>query len=385
MPQPRIANRVSLATQRMTDALFYVVADGSGGVVMVPKPAMQATLDNHFARLNFRDAKPAQNNLGRGGKPGFLPGDWNRNNVSDQSATGSQGSPGTAGGGTPRRSERPPKPPSLRPGQFSVDGSAPGGTAFQAEHPYRPYGTRADERTGSDDQIPTDTATPRPLSSPMSSTTATPNVIDQEDDPDGDLGLGTVVAQLPDPGMGMTYRLSRAEDGSIAIVICEDDGEGLDMNDATYRHKLTGDAAFFKRLNGIHRRRWSRTKDANSTQMTTLFRHRGLAKGERLELQQDAMGHSLVLFSPTTPNMNGDPPPATSTQWRNRPPTAIAPTGSWNAQAPDDDHGDELSIHELVDPVKPARTGDRIPLRGSEAHRLAQMNAQAREFWAAKR
>jgi hypothetical protein len=361
---------------------YYCIDNGARGVVLVPRKRLQAALDRFYEgeRTNdaamlrgvrTHDATPSQNNLGRGGKPltSFLPGSAP---LKDQGAQGSPGSQGSPAGGRPRTAQREPERPALRAGAFSVD-RLPGGTGGQHDNPYDARAAAA-ARTESEDQ------------SPLPSSMSAPMLMDEE--PDEDMGLGEVVAQLPDPGEGMTYRLSRGEDGTISIVVVEDDGADMNQNDAAYRHKLN-DAAnvqFMKRMNSINRRRWSRTKDANSTRPSTLFRHRSLLPGERLELQEDERGHSLVLFSKTTPDMTGEPPPATATRWRTSPGDPY-PAGAWTS-APREKNAPpgEMDIHELTDPIPNGRTGDhRIAPRGSEAHRLAQMNAQAREFWAAKR
>src|SRR5262249_46145131 len=70
---------------------------------------------------------------------------------------------------------------------------------------------------------------------------------DQE--PDEDMVLGETLATLPPPDEGCVYRLEPMPDGSVAVVHCEDNGADMNMNAEMMTHKLTGDAAFMKRLN----------------------------------------------------------------------------------------------------------------------------------------
>ena len=324
------------------------------------------------------------NNLGRGGKQAFLPGSWGR----DQSAGTSQGTTGSATGGSPRRADRPPTPPSLRAGAFTTD--QPDNreqrlaSSYFAPSPERDGSRYAAARAQAEadgdlieggDGLIEGANKLQQFGEHLQGN-------DQEEDPDQNLSLGQVIASLDDPGSGMVYRLRREDDGSISIVICPDTGEGLDQNKAMMTHNL-GDAAnikFNRRLNGIHKQYWKRsTKDWASTTPVTLFRHKNLAPGERLELQgPDAyQGYSLVLFTNTKPLLAGDVPPATGNRQQPNPGT-MKPAQAW-AAAPGKPPNN-LDIHELTDPIPPARTGDSRRMM-TEPQRLASMNKQAAAFW----
>jgi hypothetical protein len=341
---------------------FYVIENGAGGgLVMVPRKRLQAALDRHYERLAIedrakpmkvhrgimtKDAMPPMNNLGRNGtaSPDFDDRQRLRFRGKDQTS-----SPGTSEGdqgritGSPQR--RPPDradtPPSLRGGQFTT-------SSIDEEEINIPSEFLPDGRGPSADQEPDESST----------------------------GLGQVIATLEDPGPGLVYRLVREDDQDIAVVLCEDDGADLNQNDTTMRHRLTGDAAFMRRLNGIHRRRWSRTRDANTSRITTLFRHRP-GKGERLSLEgPNSFGsYDLVLYSPLDPDALGSQPPGSQRFPRE---SGKEPVLYWNSSAA----AGENDIHELEDRVT-ATTGDRRVLStGKAPPSLAEMNRQARSFWA---
>ena len=172
----------------------------------------------------------------------------------------------------------------------------------------------------------------------------------------------------------MTYMLQRQPDGMIGILICEDDGEGLDQNSAMMKHSL-GDAAntkFFRRLNGIHRRRWSRTRDWNSTQPCTLFRHKALTPGQRLEMQgpNEFGTYDVVLFGGTF-DLTGPVPMGSGSKQSDNPGSGY-PAQNWSA-SPGNRPG-ERSIHEFDGQIS-SRTGDRAM---TEPQRLYLMNAKRR-------
>jgi hypothetical protein len=333
MPQTvQKSKSVSLATQRMTDELFYAVADGFGGVIMVPRPAMRRVLDR-YEQVSFRDAEGSTSPTP---KPKSAPG------TALAKATGA-----------------------LKEAAEGGRGVVEGVNAIQ----------KWGENLRSNDQEERRPPNPQFAPSLTDNDGRRAHADDQEEPAEAETGLGQIIASLEDPGPGMTYRLERQPDGSIAIVVCEDDGADLNQNDAAYRHKLTSDAKFFNRLNGIHRRKWARsrtTKDWSSTQPSTLYRHKALAPGERLELQgPDAFGgYDLVLFNRTSPDLLGPVPPASGSKATSNPGT-MGGSQTWAAQ-PGSRSG-ELSIHEIQEPV---RTGDRAPVMT-----LAKLNQIHRAHW----
>ncbi len=270
------------------------------------------------------------------------------------------------GGGTPRKAPPPSKPPGAKAGGFTVDEGGHSSTGQQYRHPYTPYNPNITDED------------------PINSAIGGLNKVqkfgehlqgnDQEEAPEDETGLGEVIASLDPPPEGMTYMLQQQEDGSIAIVCVEDDGADMNQNDATYRHSL-GDSAnvkFFKRLNGIHRRRWSKTRDWNSTQPTTLFRHKALTRGQRLEMQgPNSFGtYDVVLFGGTF-DLTGPVPMGSGSKQSPNPGTGY-PAQSWSA-SPGNRPG-ERSIHELDGQIS-SRTGDSAPAM------LKAMNRRNAEFW----
>jgi hypothetical protein len=333
-----------------------LVADGRCG------PACRIGDKAYFTKDN------GMNNLGRGGKAAFLPGDWGRGR--DQGAQGSQGSTGTAYGGTARKAPPPSKPPGSKAGGFTVDEGGHSSTGQQYKHPYTPYNPAIRDE---EDGLIEGANKLQQFGEHLQGN-------DQEEEPEDETGLGQVIA-LEDPGPGMTYMLQRLEDGSIAVVIVEDDGADMNQNSAMTSHSL-GDAAnvqWNRRLNAIHRRRWSRTRDADfaENRKTTLFRHH-LGPGEtiRLEGPNEYNSYDLVVFSRTA-DLTGPVPPATGNKQQPNPST-MKPAQAW-AAAPGKPPNN-LDIHELTDPIPPARTGDSRRL--SEPQRLASMNAANARFWA---
>lgn len=320
---------------------FYLIDSGTG-LVMVPRPKLQAALDREFAKtptktkdaaprihrnVFTRDAAP-QNNLGRNGKPAFLPGDWNRSR--DESPGTSTGSEGSRTGGAPRRAERPPQAPATRSGNFTVD------------QPLQAGGF-----TNGDEELEPDPA------------------------------LGEKLGEFDPPPEGMVLRLVPQEDGSIAVMICEDFAEDMNQNSAMYQHNL-GDAAnirWNRRLNGINRRRWSKTKDWASTVPVTLYRHKALKPGESLSLEGPDKygGYSLRLISPSR-DLTPEPLPGTGTKAKQNNQGSDWPAQNW-AAAPGSQPG-ERSIHELQSRVT---FGDRGPVMT-----LAKMNQLHREYWASR-
>ena len=285
----------------------------------------------------------------------------------DQGAQGSQGSTGTAYGGTARKAPPPSKPPGSKAGGFTVDEGGHSSTGQQYKHPYTPYNPAIrDEEDGLIEGANKLQKFGEHLQG------------NDQEDPEDNLGLGQVIASLEDPGPGMTYMLQRQPDGMIGILICEDDGEGLDQNKAMMKHSL-GDAAntkFFRRLNGIHRRRWSRTRDWNSTQQSTLFRHKALTPGQRLEMQgpNEFGTYDVVLFGGTF-DLTGPVPMGSGSKQSDNPGTGY-PAQNWSA-SPGNRPG-ERSIHELDGQIS-SRTGDRAM---TAPQRLHLMNAANAAFWA---
>jgi hypothetical protein len=323
----------------LTDALFKLEDDGHGGVKMIPRPHMDVAINRELKRMRFRDAAtPPMNNLHRAGGSA---GGWDRlpGRSRDQGAGQSEGTQGSAGGGTPRRPDRPPKPAAVKAGAFTVD---------QPPHHEKPG-------TGQQYKHPS---------------------IDQEEDPD-DIGLGEKVEEFEDPGPGLILQLEPMENGSIVVQVSEDTGETLDQNSAMTRHSLgdNANARFIRRMNGINRRHWARTRDdtLGPTRRATIYRHRPLAKGERLQLQgpNEWGTYDLVLFSGTS-DLTGPVPPGASGGRQAANPGTMKPTQTWSAAA--GARPGELDIHELSDPI---RTGDRAPVMT-----LARMNQLHRQHWA---
>lgn len=302
-----------------SDDAVTIVRDWRGKPHLMPTKDIKAF---HAKIKRMRDQ--AMNNLGKNGKPAFLPGDWNSK---DESSPGSsQGTTGSATGGAPRRAERPPTPPSLREGVFTTNSALqPGGY------------------TNSDQAEP---------------------------EPDNTEGLGQVIASLEDPGPGMTYRLQQQPDGSIAIVLCEDTGDDLSMADTTMRHSLTADAKFMRRWAGILKRRG--TRDWASSVPTTIFRHKNLAQGERLEIQgpDEFAGYDVVLFTPVKNLIGSIPPGSGSTAKEPRARTLQGPQ-AWVA-APGS-KPEELSIHEIQEAVRSADSRARMTMAAIQRRNV--------EFW----
>jgi hypothetical protein len=197
-----------------------------------------------------------------------------------------------------------------------------------------------------------------------------------DEDPEDTTGLGEVIATMDPPPEGMVYRLQMQEDGSIAIVCVEDTGEDMSTHDRTYRHRISdGVDPVLKRMNLIARRRSSRTRDWNSTQPTTLFRHKALTPGQRLEMQgPNSYGtYDLVLFGRTF-DLTGPVPMGSGSGQSDNPGTGF-PAQNW-AASPGSRPG-ERSIREL-DSVISNRTGDHAM---TESQRLRSMNRAAAEFW----
>lgn len=312
-----------------TDALFHVRADPAGGVRLIPRAHMRAAIER--TGLKFRDAAP-MSNLGRNGKPGFLPGDWPKKQAQDAdpgTRTGSQGS----SAGAPRRLPRSPTPSALKRGAFTVSDQTPlTGTAMQYANP-------------------------------------SPHMMDEE--PDETEGLGETVAQLPAPEAGCIYRLEEMDDGSVAVVHCPDDGDGMTTADRTYRHKI-GDHrdALLVRMNRVNIAR--NTRDWASEIPRTIFRYPATKRNARLTLEPNIQDQSwdLVLWTIADPDRYGK----TTTPQRDRPGT-VWPATSWNGQVPSAGAPPgERSILEL--PTATADHGLTAP------QRLRLMQAANTAFWA---
>jgi hypothetical protein len=345
-----------------------LVADGRCG------PACRIGDRAFFTRTTdmrrTRDQQPSENNLGPGGsRLGFLPG------TRDQGAEGSQGTPGTAFGGSPRRAQRPEKPAAIQSGSFTVDDEVEGERRPPSSQ-FAPSRTENDGRDPSDENEDRYGRMDSGLGHPLG---------DQEEEPFDEEGLGEIVNRIPAPEEGSVLVLVPQDDGSIAIVEQLDDGSDMSTADRTYRHRISdGRDPLLARMNSIARRRWSRTSDATlgDTQQSTIYTHRPLAPGHRLELQgPNELGtFDLVLFSGTYDLTGPTPPGASGSAGQRDNPGKMKPTQTWSSAS--GSRPGELNIREIEQGAAFGRTRDR---RGSEAVKLAAMNKSAKEYWAAHR
>lgn len=285
------------------------VPDGFGGVRLIPKPHLQHALDRYY-RTRTTDALPDTTSP----RTGFAKATRNQNTL-------------------------------------PADCSDPDEVRDAKRMRWR--------RTAGWDQLPglPTTSMPRMPSQEMS------GGMDQED-PDEKV-LGT----LPEPPEGMTYRLHEGQDGSVAVVLCQDDGGNLTVNQNDNRRQMS-DArtrSILHRMNLKHRAYF---RDA-ATSEKTIFVHTP-AKDEKLELREDPRfeGRWQVILVTPASNIIGDIPP-----------------GAEDFSKPENEDGDEQRQGGRSDTPQTGelratsqrRTGDH-----ATASKLRQMNVAAKRFWSGK-
>jgi len=133
--------------------------------------------------------------------------------------------------------------------------------------------------------------------------------VNRDEDPDGAMEEEELVGTLEEPPQGMTYKLEREPDGTIAVVLVADNSDpDLNTNDRTYRHRVAdGIDPVLRRMNQVARGYHSR--DA-ATMRRTMLRLTP-AKGETVEIVSNkslAGGFDVVLISPVDDPID-DPPP----------------------------------------------------------------------------
>jgi hypothetical protein len=338
---------------------FYVIENGAGGgLVMVPRKRLQAALDRHYERLATedrakpmkvhrgimtKDAMPPMNNLGRNGtaSPDFDERKRLRFRGKDQTSSPgtSQGSQGRLTGSPQRRPpDRADTPPSLRGGTFTT-------SSLDEDEINIPSEFNGNGRPSADQ------------------------------DPD-QYGLGEVIATLDPAPPGYRYSFETDPSGVVSIICVPDTGEDMSTHDRTFRHKLLDRDPLLSRMNQVNRGYHRRVRDdVGAAQIKRTIFHHTPAPGERMELQRDPENGSVdvVIFSPTTPDMNGPPQPGTQQFRITNPPE---PTLFWASAT----GAGEDDIHELQDRVT---VGDRrMP---SSANLLAKMNIDNHRFWRGQR
>ena len=141
---------------------------------------------------------------------------------------------------------------------------------------------------------------------------------DEEGDPDEGEGEGEeaeqVIGQLPEPGEGMVYRLDPQPDGSVAVVLCQDDGGEIQVNENDNLRSI-GDARSRQIMDAMNRKNrafWTRDSVGSATIERTIFTHTP-AENERLEIRKVGNHFSLILISPSV-DLTGPRLPGTSPQ-----------------------------------------------------------------------
>jgi hypothetical protein len=368
---------------------FYLLNDANG-MIMVPRKKLQAVLDREFGRttdaapsrvhrnVTTRDAAPPQNNLHRDGSSS---GSWDRlpGRSRDQSPGTSQGTTGTSTGGSPRRPDRPPTPPSLRGGNFTTD---------EVDGPRRPPNPQfAPSRTENDGRDPSDENGSGRMGTAMGH--SLPMRTPDQEAPD-DVMIGKVLGTLEPAPDGYCYRVAEIGDGTLVLVLAPDEGEdygegSLNTNDRMRKHRVSdGVDPILRRMNRIHRRLASCDAAFKAEIHRTIFHYPPPKSGARvtLETREDG-GVDVILWTTVADAQYGDtsPPGASGGRQENNPGTGPKEE-VWVAQPSENFHGEgEHSIHELQARTT-YRTGDA---RGHTAVQLAAMNRDARAFWAERR
>ena len=164
-----------------------------------------------------------------------------------------------------------------------------------------------------------------------------------------------ILGSLPPPEPGMIYRFEEGEDGSVDVIVCEDDGGDFSTVGDAARHSLFPDGTMSKwnKYNRVHWTRDARTRDAVRTM---IFRHFPV-KGERLELvgPDGNGGFDLVLVTGDTDLVGR------------------VPAGA---------DGEGPTIRSANAPSRTGDNRDLLRLGRPEHEQLAAMNGAAKRFWA---
>jgi hypothetical protein len=185
---------------------------------------------------------------------------------------------------------------------------------------------------------------------------------DQDPDEDQD---EKVVGQLPDPGEGMTYRLEQGQDGSVTVVLCQDDGGNLTVNSGDNRRQMS-DARTRSVLRRMNKANRAYFRDATSQESTLFVFYPGTG---RLELRKDPGDDNrwkLILISATT-DLIGE-----------------APKGSEDFTDPANEDEDiqrqngrsDTAMTGALRASSQRKVGDR-----ATANKLRQMNLTNKRFW----